>query len=226
MKRDWDDRARHDAFHYTAWRRGDKWDRDSFFESGERDYVLLVEPILQSAGLEPGRSTVLELGRGVGRMTGSFARRFSHVFAVDVSPEMLSRADDFHKELANVTWQEVNGLDMASFQGGQMDFAFSFLVFQHVPHRDIVLAGIGEMLRVLKLEGLFLFQYNSDSRIMDWMGRLVWGVLDRWRISLFARIFKGRPTRGWKDLGRSDPGPNGCSPVHRFPRRDCHRNQG
>ncbi len=211
MKTDWNDRARHDAFHYTAWRRGHKWDEASFFEPGERDYVLLVEPILQSMGLEPGGSVMLEMGCGVGRMTGSFARRFGHVFAIDVSSEMLTRAQGFHRDLTNVTWQEVNGLDMEPFQSGQIDFAFSFLVFQHVPHRDIILASIGEMLRVLKPDGSLLFQYNGDSGGMDWMGRLIWDVLDRWRIPFVARIFNVDSREAGKTWAGATLGPSEVS---------------
>ena len=37
MQRDWDERARKDAFFYIASWRSD-WDDKSFFESGEQDY--------------------------------------------------------------------------------------------------------------------------------------------------------------------------------------------
>ncbi len=40
MRRDWDDRARRDAFHYIAsWKRD--WDINSFLASGESDYLTL-----------------------------------------------------------------------------------------------------------------------------------------------------------------------------------------
>ena len=191
MREDWDDWARSDAFYYSTWKVGHRWTRDEFFASGERDYQMLVEPVLQSVGLEPDKSDMLELGCGVGRMTRSFARRFSHVSAVDISPEMLSRARGFNGDLPNLTWQLVNGFDLASFQDGQMDFTFSFLVFQHVPHRDIVLGNIGEMLRVLRLGGFFLFRYNSEHAPPSSLGaRVIWGILDRWRIPLLPRLFR------------------------------------
>ncbi len=191
MRKDWDDRARRDVFHYTTWRPGHKWNEGTFFESGERDYVLWVEPVLQSVELETTDSNVLDLGCGIGRMTRSLARRFSHVYAVDVSPEMISRAKAFNKDLSNVTWHLVDGFDLAFIQDRQIDFAFSFLVFQHVPHREIVMRNIEEMLRVLRPGGFFLFQYNGEStQTMDWSGRLIWGILDRWRIPLLPRLLK------------------------------------
>jgi hypothetical protein len=45
MRRDWDDRARTNAFHYIAsWRK--EWDLDSFLKSGEEDFQKLVAPAI------------------------------------------------------------------------------------------------------------------------------------------------------------------------------------
>ena len=44
MRKDWDERARKDAFHYIAsWRKD--WTPESFFQSGEEDYKRLVAPV-------------------------------------------------------------------------------------------------------------------------------------------------------------------------------------
>jgi len=46
MRRDWDARARRDAFHYIAsWKQD--WDINSFLASGESDYLTLVSPMLE-----------------------------------------------------------------------------------------------------------------------------------------------------------------------------------
>ena len=191
MRRDWDARANADAFYYSTWKVGHKWDVDEFFSSGERDYLLFVDPVIDSLGLEPSASEMLELGCGVGRMTRSLAQRFKRVYAVDVSPEMVSRAQDYCPDLNNVSWEVVNGFDLSSISDSCMDFAFSFLVFQHVPQQDISLGDIGEMLRVLKPGGAFLFQYNGQtSSDVGWKGRLIWGVLDRWRVPVLPGLFK------------------------------------
>ncbi len=91
MRRDWDERAKRDAFLYIAsWRKD--WDEASFFESGEQDYLRLVQPILQKLQFDPEEKSMAELGCGAGRMTKSFAKRFKSVSAVDISAEMQSRA--------------------------------------------------------------------------------------------------------------------------------------
>ncbi len=190
MRRDWDARASRDAFHYSTWRLKDgRWDEKSYFESGERDYRLWVEPVLGPTDLQPKGSDMLELGSGIGRMTRTFARQFKSVCAIDVSPEMLVRGRDHNRHLTNVTWQEGNGFDLAHLDSDRFDFAFSFLVFQHVPEAEIILGNIGEMVRVLKSKGLFLFQYNGEPEPPYSLAqRVAWGFLDRWRIPIVSRL--------------------------------------
>ena len=68
MRRDWDARARRNAFVYIAsWRKD--WEETSFFESGEQDYQRLVEPILKQLQFDPASKSMAELGCGAGRMT-------------------------------------------------------------------------------------------------------------------------------------------------------------
>ena len=190
MRREWDDRAQADAFYYSTWKVGHKWDPDEFFDSGERDCKLFVDPIVEDLSLDPEASTMLELGCGVGRMTKGLARRFRCVHATDVSSEMVSQARVHCPELDNAAWEVTDGFDLAFIPTGALDFAFSFLVFQHVPQKEIVLHNVAEMIRVLRPGGGFLFQYNGETdRRVEWRGRLIWGVLDRWRVPLLPRLF-------------------------------------
>ena len=61
-----------DAFYYST-KVGHKWDPKEFFESGDRDCQLFVDPIIKELGIEPGNLAVLELECGVGRMTKALA---------------------------------------------------------------------------------------------------------------------------------------------------------
>ena len=94
IRRDWDERARKNAFFYIASWRSD-WNAESFFESGEEDYARLVKPVLDTAGFETAGKAIVEVGCGAGRMTRCFARRFGRVTAVDVSSEMQDRAKHY-----------------------------------------------------------------------------------------------------------------------------------
>lgn len=178
MQQDWDERARKDAFHYIAsWR--DDWSADSFFQSGEDDYQRLVGPVFKRLGWDPQGKTMLELGCGAGRMTRSFAQRFSRVYAFDISREMLGHAKVLLPETSNIDWILGNGHDLSGLEDRTVDFAFSYIVLQHMPEPEFAFRYIREMLRVLKPGGMFLFQFNSVPKVtMNWKGRLVWRLVD------------------------------------------------
>jgi SAM-dependent methyltransferase len=196
MRRDWDDRARKNAFHYIAsWRR--EWDRESFLSSGEEDFARLVSPILIRCGLPTTGEAMLELGCGAGRMTHSFARRFKHVYAADISPEMLRQARRTCSNRSNILWLLSSGADLACVKSGSFDFAFSYLVLQHLPAETLTRRYVEEMLRVLRPGGAFLFQFNGGfAATMNLRGRMAWGMVDLlWSMRLLsmsrsaARVF-------------------------------------
>ena len=185
MRRDWDDRARKDAFYYIAsWR--ENWDVGSFLASGEEDYQRLVAPVLSRCQFSPEGKAMVELGCGAGRMTRSFARRFERVYAFDVSTGMLSRAQSLLRESDNIVWIQGNGSDLSGLANGSVDFVFSYLVLQHLPTERLVRRYVAEMLRVLKDDGVFLFQFNSGrAPTMNWKGRLAWNLVDSlWALGL------------------------------------------
>jgi SAM-dependent methyltransferase len=213
MRRDWDERARKDAFHYIAsWRKG--WDVESFLCSGEQDYQRLVAPTMERCGIIPGGRSMLELGCGAGRMTGSFARRWERAYAFDISREMLGKARQIHSRAQNIVWLLSNGTDLNCVATGTIDFIFSYLMLQHLPDEELVKCYIGEMLRVLQPGGAALFQYNGGIvPTMNWRGRAAWKVVDSlWSLGMTgwsraaATAFGGDP----EIAGKTWRGPSVC----------------
>jgi len=190
MRRDWDERARQDAFKYIAsWR--EDWDEASFFESGEQDYLRFVDPFLQRIQFAPATKSMAELGSGIGRMTRSFARRFGSVFAIDISREMQERAKKLLASYPNIRWILSDGESSLSIEDNSVDFIFSYLVLQHMPNRAVLFASIAEMLRVLRPEGVFLFQFNGSVQpTMNWKGRAISGILDSFSSLGLQRLSK------------------------------------
>jgi SAM-dependent methyltransferase len=185
MRQEWDARARKDAFFYIAsWRTG--WDVSDFLDSGREDFERLVSPVLKRIGFSPAGRTMVELGCGAGRMTQVFAARFDRVIALDVSGEMLDRARTMAQGVQNVEWMQANGLDLEGVASNSVDFAFSYLVLQHLPDEKTVSGYISELLRVLKESGICLFQVNGMSKpTMNWKGHLAWKLIDGlWTIHL------------------------------------------
>lgn len=178
MRKDWDERARRNAFHYIAsWKQ--KWDLQGFLASGEKDYAALVAPVLKRCGVPVVGEVMIELGCGAGRMTRSFARSYRRVIAIDISAEMLQRAREIDRRQDNILWLRVGGADLSCVANNSADFLFSYLVLQHLPSDELVFNYIREFLRVLRPGGAFLFQFNgSEKPTMNWRGRLVWGLAD------------------------------------------------
>jgi SAM-dependent methyltransferase len=200
MRRDWDARARKNAFHYIAsWRR--EWDKESFLSSGEEDFARLVAPVLSRCGLPTAGGAMLELGCGAGRMTHSFARRFERVYAFDLSQEMLRQAREIHAEQKNILWLLSNGADLSCVASNSLDFVFSYLVLQHLPQEFLTFQYVRELLRVLRPGGTFLFQFNGGfDATMNWRGRTAWGIVD----ALWSASMRG-PSRTVAGMFGFDP---------------------
>jgi SAM-dependent methyltransferase len=170
--------AKDNAMHHIA-SGEDSWKEEDFFAGGESDVVELVDPILLRRGVDPGRKRMLEIGCGIGRMSFHFAKRFREVDAVDISPEMIRRANEYREKFAasNLRFHVCNGSDLASFGEEQFDFCFSYIVFQHIPSVELIFRYVREIGRVLKVGGAFLFQVNGYSHVrLLGSSYLSWGV--------------------------------------------------
>jgi SAM-dependent methyltransferase len=159
MERDWDARAQENAWFYID---SGHWQSEAeFAASGE---AMLQSLILRGLELSP-QSTVLEIGCGIGRLLKPLARRIREAHGVDVSSEMIQRARAYLKGLNNVYLHKTSGADLEGLSDAQFDFCFSFVVFQHIPHKQTVFSYFEEVKRVLKAGGIFRFQV--DGRAWD-----------------------------------------------------------
>jgi ubiquinone/menaquinone biosynthesis C-methylase UbiE len=166
MRQDWDQRARENARHYvnTA---NTEWTDEEFFASGER---TVSEEILTDMGnicqgKAPGEMKVLEIGCGAGRVTRALAKLFGQVHAVDVSGEMVRLAREALKAYPHAFVYQNNGKDLTVVPEVRFDFAFSSIVFQHIPSREIIENYVREVHRLLRPGALFKFQVQGDSTI-------------------------------------------------------------
>ena len=177
MQRDWDDRARQNARYYVNTERED-WSDDEFFRSGRRtvDEEILTDMINICQGKEPREMKVVEIGCGAGRVTRALADIFGQVWGVDVSGEMIRQAKQSLAGKQNVTLIQNNGTDLSLIpDSGSFDFAFSSIVFQHIPSRDVIENYVREVHRLLRPGALFKFQVQGDTSIESspedtWLG--------------------------------------------------------
>lgn len=122
--------------------------------------------MLGMVDLELGpEDTVLDIGCGVGRLTRALAARAGHVYGLDVSREMLTFAEQYNHELANVEWVHGDGVGLAGVADASVNGCFSHVVFQHIPDSEITLGYLPEMGRVLRPGGWALFQVSTDPEV-------------------------------------------------------------
>ena len=166
MREEWDQRARENARYYVNTERSD-WTDDEFFRSGER---TVMEQILNDMtnicqGVWPRKMRILEIGCGAGRVTRALAQVFGEVHAVDVSGEMVKLARQALAGMPNAFVYQNNGRDLSVVEGRQFDFAFSTIVFQHIPSREVIENYVHEVGRLLRPGALFKFQVQGDATI-------------------------------------------------------------
>jgi SAM-dependent methyltransferase len=176
MREDWDERARRNARYYvnTA---SENWTDEEFFASGERTVAeeILTDMINICQGKNPREMKVVEIGCGAGRVTRALAGLFGEVYGVDISGEMIRRAEIALRERPNARVFQNNGRDLSVLGDIQADFAFSSIVFQHIPSREVIESYVREVHRLLRPGGLFKFQVQGDCSIASapedtWLG--------------------------------------------------------
>jgi ubiquinone/menaquinone biosynthesis C-methylase UbiE len=176
MRQDWDRRARENARYYvnTANR---EWTDEEFFQSGERTVAeeILTDMINICQGKDPKQMRVLEIGCGAGRVTRALAKVFGEVHGVDISGEMVAQAATALADYPAAHVYQNNGTDLSVLPDLEIDFAFSSIVFQHIPSREIIENYVREVNRVLRPGGLFKFQVQGDVSLVTapedtWLG--------------------------------------------------------
>src|SRR5580765_2207104 len=179
MRRDWNRRARENARHYVVTGQT-QWTDEEFFQSGQ---ITLEEEILNDLpnvcqGRDPKDMRVLEIGCGAGRVTRAFAGFFVEVYAVDISREMLRQAREAVAAFPNAHVIRNNGKDLSAVSPHwwsrlgigrplEFDFAFSVIVFQHIPSREIIENYVREVHRMLRPGALFKFQVQGSPMESD-----------------------------------------------------------
>lgn len=206
MEEEWDERARVDAVRYIA----DGFEGEGFYESGIPLAHSLCDGFFREIDFDPEGKRVLDIGCGIGRLETGFSEMFGEVVGLDVSGEMIARAKEQAPDLSNVTFVKGNGHDLAEFPDGHFDFVFSYLTFQHIPEKAIILDYLREIRRVLKEDGLFMILFRRDwsgfakafgffpipRRLYPLIPDFVWRLYQRMAGSEEERLCRGATYRG------------------------------
>jgi SAM-dependent methyltransferase len=140
MGKFWDERARENAAFFIDNKLVyNDPDLETFWGGGARD----LDDLLNAVGVRVAPDdVVVDIGCGMGRLTRVLAERAAHVYGLDVSAEMLSRAKDHNTELKNVTWLHGDGTTVTGVDEERATACVSQVVFQHIPDPQITLGYI------------------------------------------------------------------------------------
>ncbi|HXF75958.1 MAG TPA: class I SAM-dependent methyltransferase [Methylomirabilota bacterium] len=129
---------------------GSEWKNDEDFLS------LLTR--YSSAG-----KNALEIGCGGGRITSTGVKLFKHVYAADISEEMLRKCKE-SIAAANVSFHKLDGFTLGHFAAESVDCVYSHDVFVQLSSIQVY-PYLGEIRRVLRPGGIGLISFY------DFVGR-------------------------------------------------------
>jgi len=177
MKKDWNKRAESDAKFFILTVKDQK--EEKFWESGKNDCEKILDRNSSRfewicKGKNPKELRVLDIGCGIGRILIPMASIFKEAIGVDVSKKMIALSKEYVKKIPNCHTYENSGSDLSLFEDDYFDFCYSYIVFQHIPKKEIIENYIKEVSRVLKTGGIFRFQVRGN------LARTFFGETETW----------------------------------------------
>jgi ubiquinone/menaquinone biosynthesis C-methylase UbiE len=162
-KRDWEDLAALDpywAILSEPARRFGNWDVDAFFKTGEVEFNRFMESA-DRLGYPQERTRALDFGCGVGRVTRAMSRYFEEAVGVDIAESMVSQAKELNRGFPRCRFHSWSGETLDLFPKNHFDLVYCDIVLQHLPSRALIEGKISEFVRVLRPDGLAMFQLLS-----------------------------------------------------------------
>jgi len=139
------------------------WSVGEFLATGKAQLDRFMDDLNRvSPGTAHGRA--LDFGCGVGRITRGLADHFTEVVGVDVSPAMIDQARALHADRDRITWVVNRKPHLKRFATDSFDVIYCRIVFQHI-RPPIVEGYIAELLRVLKPDGMLMFQLPEATSL-------------------------------------------------------------
>ncbi len=138
-------------------KRFNNWDLEEFLKTGDREVGFIWNNI-NNFNIKINTNKMLDFGCGVGRLTRKWQKYFNFYIGCDISSSMIKKAKEINKENANFI---VTGENLNNFSNNDFDFIYSAIVLQHLPNKKIIKSYLLEFNRILKPNGLLVFQLPS-----------------------------------------------------------------
>lgn len=137
-------------------KKGNKWDIDEFFKTGDRKIDQLFD-MLKEQNIQVNNGSALDFGCGVGRLTLALASHFDQVSGVDIAQSMIDLANRYNKFPERCTYYVNTKDDLSLFDNHSFDFIYTIIVLQHM-RPEYAKSYIAEFTRLLKPGGVAVFQ--------------------------------------------------------------------
>jgi 2-polyprenyl-3-methyl-5-hydroxy-6-metoxy-1,4-benzoquinol methylase len=170
--------------------RGGKWDAAEFFANG-RGEIASVMTYVDQLGVPLARERALDFGCGIGRLTQALAGYFQEVVGVDIASSMVEAARAHNQHGDRVRYLHNTRSDLQLLESSSFDFVYSNKVLQHIPPQAQA-AYIKEFVRLLRPNGLAIFQTRNGPRIRPGTARAWLYTLNRRYIRRLTQRIKGR----------------------------------
>jgi SAM-dependent methyltransferase len=151
-----------DASYYVAY--GRRGQSDAEFLAAATGVVNELEAELgRLKAEERGNWRALEIGCGSGRLMRPMSRHFLEIHGVDVAGDAIRQARENLQDVPHAHPREIHGTSLEDFADQSFDFVYSFALFPYIPSRELVVAFLREIHRVLRPGGLARLQFNSSA---------------------------------------------------------------
>lgn len=206
-RRFWDEKAQENAYWYVS-SYGPYEERNlaDFWNSGS----LIWRDLKAALPYQPGPAdVVVEIGCGVGRLTRAMAPEVGEIHALDLSAEMLARAQTLG--LGNVSFHQSDGQSLTGLPDSCAHLVLAYCVFQHLPSEEVLGNYLREMARVARPGGLIAFTLTPRT----WHARIeTLFRLRRWlEERLHVRGPRGLYQRAWVGIRPGQATVRRLSPV-------------
>lgn len=184
LQNNWEQMGKEDplwAIITKAEKKGNKWDPQEFFLTGERKIEKVLKN-LKAAGISFPMGRALDFGCGVGRLTQPLCRFFDSAVGVDIAPSMIEGARQYNQYGDRCSFYVNDQDDLSLFDSGSFDFIYSCIVLQHMQPL-YARSYIREFLRLLSKDGVAVFQLPSR-----FIGRSDAGFIQRLKLKIKDRL--------------------------------------
>jgi ubiquinone/menaquinone biosynthesis C-methylase UbiE len=167
IKYDWDSLAERDAFWAILTdgsKAGGKWDVAEFMTTGNTEIETVMDHLGKIDCIPDADGAALDFGCGVGRLTQPLARYFASCVGVDISKQMIQRAESLNR-YAHCRYMTISDTRLP-FADASFLFIYSNIVLQHMPQR-LSKEYLREFIRVLAAGGVLVFGVQDSFAVRD-----------------------------------------------------------